>query len=297
MDSMKKHWVKVKEVLEISDHKEVSNLEALCIKTDQTMLKLELDYKYQSGLNIEGLPNRFNEFMYYIGETLVGYIGIGCFGGTTAELNGMVHPGYRRQGIFKKLSELAIDECRRQAFTEVLLLCDRKSESGQSFVKKLSTKLHHSEYEMDLNDHYIVENTGSIQLVKATNENAEEIGRQNAIYFGQEYDPAHLVMPEEEERRGMTVYLAMLEHQVIGKTHLQCIDGVGGIYGLGIMPDYRGKGYGRALLNASVEKLKSLAPHRIMLQVEVKNEKALQLYQSCGFVTQSTMAYYSWNKQ
>lgn len=297
MEKAKKHWIKLKEVLEKAEYQEVAQLESTCAQRDQTTLKLEIDYKFNSAINIDGIPNRLNEFFYYIGEDLVGYLGIGCFGGTTAELNGMVHPDYRRQGIFTKLSELALDECRRQAFEEVLLLCDRNSISGQAFVKRLSQQIHHSEYEMDLDVAFPVTSDLSIQLVKASNADSEEIGRQNALYFGGEYDPAHMVMPEEEERRGMTVYLALLDDQVIGKTHLQYIEGIAGIFGLGVKPEYRGQGHGRALLNASVEKLRSMNPKRIMLQVEAKNETALNLYKSCGFVAHSTMDYYNFNKQ
>jgi ribosomal protein S18 acetylase RimI-like enzyme len=135
---------------------------------------------------------------------------------------------------------------------------------------------------------------------KATNQDAREVARHNAIYFGEErneeYTPSRddfgLLMPEEEERKGMTIYFAQMGDQVIGKVHLQLIAGVGGIYGLGVLPEFRGKGFGRAVLQGAVDKLKEAGAKEIMLQVATGNANALHLYESCGFVTTSTMDYF-----
>ncbi|WP_052350423.1 GNAT family N-acetyltransferase [Paenibacillus gorillae] len=139
----------------------------------------------------------------------------------------------------------------------------------------------------------------SIRLRKATNADAWEIHKQNAIYFGDklaEVETSDLVegmiQPEEEEKRGLTIYLAEEDEQVIGKVHLQLSPGIGGIYGLGVLPEYRGKGYGRAILLRAIDKLKEANAGDIMLQVAVENGNALRLYQSCGFVETSTMDYY-----
>lgn len=90
----------------------------------------------------------------------------------------------------------------------------------------------------------------------------------------------------------MTIYLAEVDQQVIGKVHIQVSPGIGGIYGLGVLPEYRGKGYGRATLLKAIDKLKEANAGDIMLQVAVENANALRLYQSCGFVETSTMDYY-----
>ena len=99
-------------------------------------------------------------------------------------------------------------------------------------------------------------------------------------------------MPEEEEKRGMTIYLAELDQQVIGKVHLQLTADLGAIYGLGVLPEFRGKGYGRAILLMAIERLQEASAGEIMLQVEAENANALNLYKSCGFKETSTMDYY-----
>lgn len=51
-------------------------------------------------------------------------------------------------------------------------------------------------------------------------------------------------MLEDEERRGMTICLAEKDERIIGKIHLQVINGIGEIYGLGVLPKNRGRDLG-----------------------------------------------------
>ena len=59
-----------------------------------------------------------------------------------------------------------------------------------------------------------------------------------------------------------------------------------------MLPEYRGKGYGRAILLKTIEKLEDAGAEEILLQVAVHNAAALRLYQSCGFQETSVMDYY-----
>jgi ribosomal protein S18 acetylase RimI-like enzyme len=304
MRTIRNPWLKLTEGIYQEDYELINRLQKRCISEDQTTLKLELDYKLgvYSGTDCEGM-RQINEFMHFDGNELIGYLGICEFGGvdTPLEVNGMVHPEYRCQGVFGTLSRLVIAEWRRRSPKSMLLLSDRKSEGGQAFIKRTGARYHHSEHEMYLQTsqpevHYDFE---GIIFRKATNADAWEIHRQNAIYFGDKLGEEEtsdlmegMILPEEEEKRGMTIYLAEVDQQVIGKVHIQLSSGIGGIYGLGVLPEYRGKGYGRATLLKAVDKLKEANAGDIMLQVSVENANALRLYQSCGFVETSTMDYF-----
>ncbi|MNY72621.1 ribosomal-protein-alanine N-acetyltransferase [compost metagenome] len=60
-----------------------------------------------------------------------------------------------------------------------------------------------------------------------------------------------------------------------------------------MLPEIRGKGYGRQILSQTITALKQQdhAEH-IKLEVSVENEKALGLYESCGFATKNANDYY-----
>jgi ribosomal protein S18 acetylase RimI-like enzyme len=303
--STKKFWIKLREYIDYSDYEHINKLKKLCEKTDG-VLKLELDYKLKDSQNAEetyDLSN-INEFMCYDDEILVGYIGICSFGNHSypLELMGMVHPEYRKQGIFTRLNQMALGECRRRSSVDFYLLCDRKSETGKIFLTSLGAKYNYSEFEMYLDqDIYnsLDLNLDTLSLRKATNDDAYEVTRQNKIYFEDidentcvDIKEDELLFPEEEEKRGLTIFIAEYNDKVVGKVNIQVDNGIGGIYGLGILPNYRGQGFGRELLMMAVEELKKLRVERIMLQVEAENSTALNLYKSCGFVEESVMDYY-----
>ena len=301
-------YLKLKSNLDQKDYELIHMLEIQCAQNDQVTLKLELDYKLSDAQNrtADTVISDINEFMYFNGEELIGYMGICSFGGITQplEITGMVHPEYRRQGIFSKLMELVVAECRKRNAEGILALCDKKSISGQGFLKKISAVYKFSEFEMYLNhkSYETVEKQrpSGITFRKAVNADASEITRQNMIYFGddleeenEDSEDSSILLPEEEEKRGMTIYIAEKEDKVIGKVNLQMSDsGTGGIYGLGVLPEFRGNGFGRAILTFGVEKLKDAKATEVMLQVAAENGTALNLYKSCGFQETSVMDYF-----
>ncbi len=296
-------WIKLKERLDHQDYNLISTLQEQCSRYDQAALKLELDYKL--GASINNTENnadktgihKINEFMYYDGRQLIGYMGICGFGGSQSplEVTGMVHPDYRRMGVFTKLHELFLAECRLRSSNRTLLLCDRKSVSGQGFLEKTGAVYKCSEFEMYLRDELFElhqEQPCGIALRKATNADAGEIARQNAVYFDDPDAQESILIPEVEEKRGIIIYLAEKDGQIIGKVHLQTGTEVSGIYGLGVLLEHRGKGCGRAILLSAVKKLKDEKSKEIMLQVAAENATALNLYKSCGFRETSVMDYF-----
>ena len=304
LNSIKDQWIKLKENINNKDYIIINQLQNICKKIDKSELKLELDYKLAL-VNETTDINNINEFMYFIGDELIGYIGIFSFSGktTTLEVNGMVHPEHRRKGIFSTLYKLLISEAERRNTKEIMFLSDRESLSGQKFIKKTGAEYKHSEYEMYLDYEFVSKNKflKEIEIRKATNSDSHEISRQNTIYFSEEsHNPIKkdsididlTFIPEEEEKRGVIAYIAINNNEVIGKVHLQIYEGVGGIFGLGVLPEYRGKGYGRTILILAVNMLKEKGAKKIMLQVESKNFNALNLYKSCGFYETSVMEYY-----
>jgi mycothiol synthase len=85
------------------------------------------------------------------------------------------------------------------------------------------------------------------------------------------------------DRRG--VMLARVEERYVGT----CVgrvypDGTGTIASLTVHPDFRGRGLGQALLEASLRYLQQREAHQAVLYVDTRNEPAHRLYQRTGFV-------------
>ena len=283
-------FFKLKENLNNNDFNDINDLKSICFVHDNTNLKIEIDYKLSNvAKNNDKTSSIINEFMLYDDNKLIGYAGICDFGGEEIEVNGMVHPDYRRKGIFTRLFSLLKDEFNKRDNKAMLLLSDNNSVSGIEFIKNMTDDFSHSEYDMNL-DMDATQNESFDNLIfrKALIEDINKIKEANFEFFS--------VNDIEDISSGIT-YLLETDNIIIGKVRLEAIDNNGGIYGLEILPKYRGNGYGRELLILSIKKLKESNVKIINLQVETDNKNALNLYKSCGFKENYTMDYYRLKKE
>lgn len=281
----------LKEYISEKDYKEISHLEEICNLNDKCNLKLELEYRLNAPKSYDtGLKN-VNEFLYYIDETLVSYISISSFGGNISEITGMTHPDWRRKGLFKKLFKLVIDECQNRNFNKILLLSNDKSNSGIEFVESMGGNYDFSEYRMKRSDKTPVGMGNSITLRKSNKLDAEEIQKQNAIFFNLDRDDIENFIDDEN----ISTYMIELNDDTIGKIRIECNDNSSYIAGFGILPDFRGKGYGKAALKEALRLINEKNIYDIELDVETKNANALNLYKACGFEEKSIMNYYEYN--
>ncbi len=287
----------MKEFLTKKDSEDIKNLMELCYSNDQINLKLELDYKQtvrkHSGPELKAI----NELMYYADGKLVSYLGICNFGGNVLELNGMTHPEYRKKGLFQRLFQLAVMEAKKSGHKSLLLLSDEKSEAGNRFIKETGASYKTSEFRMKL---FEKTETDSLQftlnpditLKTADKSDLKEIARQNALHFNTTEESEALLLDESMLQEGM--YMVQLNGETIGKISVEYDENSAFIYGFGILPEYRRKGYGKAAFQALLHIIKGKGPFDILLDVESKNRNALILYKSFGFEEMSVMNYYEY---
>jgi ribosomal protein S18 acetylase RimI-like enzyme len=290
-DNIANQYIVLKKYVDEKDYAEIYELEKLCKEQDKVNLKFELDYKLLRTRDYEKSLHDINEFLYYINGELAGYLGIASFGSNLGELNGAVHPSWRRKGIFTKLCKLAIEESRIRGFNKILLLCDDKSVTAKEFIKSTGAVYSFSECGMKLNSRKAAyEYDNEIVLRKAVNADMEEIQRQNRVFFGSE--GSEPVMPEDEEKNNAITYMVELKGKIIGKIKVSREQSSAFISGFGIIPEYRGKNYGKQALREVLNMLNKAGIYDVALDVAVENSKALGLYKSCGFEEQSAMNYY-----
>ena len=60
-----------------------------------------------------------------------------------------------------------------------------------------------------------------------------------------------------------------------------------GSLGMGLLPDYRGKGIGHRLLLACLAKARANGITRVELEVRADNERAIKLYERMGFIREA----------
>ena len=92
---------------------------------------------------------------------------------------------------------------------------------------------------------------------------------------------------QADVRRGFPHFVALDRARVVGWCDLSPIDrpvhAHCGVLGIGILAAYRGKGIGRALMLATLERARAIGLTRIELSVRERNLKAAALYENLGF--------------
>lgn len=264
----------------------IRELENVCCGHEKLNMKLNWD------MLVKRPTDESNDFLYYTGNKLIGYLGFYGFGAKPIEIEitGMVHPDFRRKGVFKELFDTAKQECINRGAEKLLLITERSSKTGESFVKFTGSRYSFSEYRMKFDETAVpvIPKTG-ITLRKAEARDYPELINLDALCFG--------VSKAEVKSNNLSdaynsVYIAELEGKSIGKIGVSMEREAGYIFGFGIKPEYRRQGNGRQLLSLMLSKLLSEQVNTVLLEVAVENENALFLYKSCGFKEITVYDYY-----
>jgi ribosomal protein S18 acetylase RimI-like enzyme len=296
----------LKQYIGEEDYRIVKELKEICISEEKLFLKLELDFKISLPRPdpMETLDS-VNEFFCFSNGMLIGYLGIFNMGGDTGELTGMVHPLYRRRGIFSRLYSLALEECKRRDIKKILLVCDNRSSTGMAFLRSVGAAYSfseyemraqlrftstHAEYDMRIQENNIQAEKYDISVRKADDSDAETITAINYVCFGVTGYIGST--PDEEAKRDRITYMIERDSKVIGKIRTEVFGNEGFISGFAIYPEYRGRGYGRQALKAALDILNQKGIHTVALEVNAQNKNALHLYKSCGFVEESATDYF-----
>ena len=92
-------------------------------------------------------------------------------------------------------------------------------------------------------------------------------------------------------------YVAVESGIVVGYVVLLCVVDEIEIISIAVLPQYRGRGYSKELLNFVFDKAKKIGAVAIFLEVNEKNKIARGLYEKVGFVTISTRQKYYNNSE
>ncbi|NMH75457.1 GNAT family N-acetyltransferase [Bacillus sp. RO2] len=231
-------------------------------------------------------------------KELVGFLGLYSFvDPKKVELAGMIHPAYRNQGKFSRLLEHAKQITRERDANEVLFVCPIKSESAIHLALKMEATymyteftmeykgIYHKKYDcpvnMSINKADLSESAMIMKLfsegfdVAPSDENVKRLIESNLTKLGYELFLVHvdkipiatITISDEEE----SVYLSAFT----------------------VTSSQRRNGYGRAILERIISDIKVRYPKKsIRLDVDVRNEGAIRLYENIGFRVVDGFDYY-----
>jgi GNAT superfamily N-acetyltransferase len=150
----------------------LAELEMRVVGADGGRLKLEWGV-------LRSRPGKYVEdFLWWEGDALVGFLGVYAFGAPTVEITGMVDPSARRRGIATALLDAALPVCRERRYQQVLLVTPGGSSAGQALATNRNAELEHSEHALLLTDTPADGPTDSrISVRRATQADVPELAR------------------------------------------------------------------------------------------------------------------------
>lgn len=272
----------------------VMQLAALCDQRDGLTTRLDREMlRDRDG-------EKVYDYLYYDNELLIGYLGMSSWGLEEKELVGLVHPDYRRRGVARSLLAAASQEARLWGTKRFDLICEHASSAGQAFIQAVGAAYNFAEHEMWLQN-FQPRFAFDDRLVfrAATLDDVDALAAVLLTEYENDEGVARERVKKLFQRPLQRLYLATLGgeelgcHEPVGTLRLDDHEDFVGIYGFVVKPDYRGRGYGRQMLEEAIRTIQAEGQKKIMLDVDVTNANALGLYLSLGFVIKTTYDYYT----
>jgi ribosomal protein S18 acetylase RimI-like enzyme len=236
-----------------------------------------------------------NDFLYYVNGQLVGYLALYGFGRREVEISAMVNPAYRQLGIFKALLSASRQEVEKRGVPDLLFICERKSSSGQAAIHAIGAKYQFTEYEMSLARPVRTggRTVAGLGILPATAADIPLLAQMDELCFQIPIENAYSRLYEEitgdHPRQARVVTMA---GEIIGKIHVVTTETEVYLAGFCVLPKFRGRGLGSAVLAQIVDELVSAGHRQISLEVETKNKGALKIYERSGFEITTAYDYF-----
>lgn len=267
---------------------EIKALQEVCEKQGGFQLKLNFDMLENRAENKE------EDFFDYEDGRLIGFLGSYGFG-NKVELCGMVHPDYRRKGIFSSLLKRGLEEAKKQEASTILLNAPTDSQSAKEFLKTIPCDFEVAEYQMKWQKTDLTIDPAIKLRPSVSKEDWEAEIQLEVLCFGftaKEAEEFNEMIRETSDDQNQMIEF---DGKTVGKMRVAESDGEAWIFGFAVFPEHQGKGIGRKALS-KVVKMEDQKGFSIFLEVEARNAHALGLYESCGFKSYHSQDYYLYQK-
>ncbi|WP_410768493.1 GNAT family N-acetyltransferase [Fontibacillus sp. BL9] len=213
--------------------------------------------------------------------------------GSSIEICGMVHPDYRKQGIFTSLLHKGMDPETVSKYSRILLNAPASSTSAKLFLESAPFAYDSSEYQMKYDKHSDSMNPvrSDIQFRGAGPEDVPFLAGMDLDGFGIDAEESKEYYQTTDPGQISEYEILLLNGTPVGKVRVSRDNNEAWIYGFVVSSSYRGQGIGAAVLRQIVER-ETAAGHEVWLEVALDNPNAMKLYEATGFQVIRAQDYY-----
>ncbi len=234
-------------------------------------------------------------YLGYEGEKLISFLTTFVPSKMEAEILAATHPDFRGQGCFHALLEAAMEEIKNASIPNILFVVEANSKSGSNVLIHMGlTKIDHSEYRMEykvLEEKSDISDELTLSFEVVTQDNKNFMKEILKVTFDDTEDSDNFIDSVVHSRHRIG-FLAFDQSNVVGSFSLNEEDGDCFLYGVGVLSEYQGRGYGKQLVyKALMEGAKR--SQTVVLDVDSENPVAFSLYQSTGFQITFQVDYFS----
>lgn len=268
---------------------QIKTLEDICKVQDGLKSDMDFDTSYNFNKEMNTL------FLAYEENELIGVLKMFVPTPVEAEISGYTKPDYRLRGSFRKLVDAAVTELKKYNVPDILFVAESQVEVAKAVINKFKGSYDFTEYVLSYNhslDDEIKERNYRLQMVKAGMADVEMLIPISVNVFHDSYKGAETLLLNAISSDNRAMYSFLLGDKCIGMAGICLQDGEASLFGIGILPEYQGKGYGKELLYLLIKSLLQKNIHKITLEVNSENKAAYELYTKSGFEIQTAVDYY-----
>ena len=266
---------------------EVQYLEKICKDRDNLKGSIFVDTTMNFNQNINSI------FLMYDGKQLISLLTMFVPTQHEAEITALTLPSHRGKGYFKELLSKAVAELIKYEIPEVLFVLESQSITGKQVITHLVAKCDFTEYSMRLdNRKYVPLASNRLKYHKPSEEDLKTLINTSMRIFEDSYEDARGMIENIFQSATRNQYLGILNDEVIGMGSSSRDGDEVSIFGFGITPEFRSRGYGYDLLHLIVEQLRQSGLREIVIEVDSNNTHAFNLYLKFGFLIETAFEYY-----
>ncbi len=264
---------------------EVTDLLRECETYDNASACVQMDH----ALNAD--PGTDSWFLSYQGGELAGLASVFAPSLEEAEISLCVKPALRKAGQGMQLLTHTADYLHSRGVTVLLLVSDRKSETGCRMAARASRQIQHTEYSMQLARPFSASIGNRMFLREASPADLPDFVKICTSAYGADDRDFDAFLRNSLSTRHRKGHIAFWNGQPVAC----CFVGYHGdsvsINTVAVLREMQGKGLGQEFLSAIIRQLESENPV-IQLEVDSTNAPAYRLYRKLGFIDLRAIDYH-----
>lgn len=229
--------------------------------------------------------------LFYENNELVGFLAAFFFYEHACEVAMMVSPKYRRQKISIQMLKTILPLLKEREMNQIIF--SMVADLNRTWIQDLGCTFRQSDYHMDrFNFNPILIASPQLTIRQAQFQDVATLAEIEANCFEEIHSEPFVRYANLVYDPDYTILLALYNQLPVGKAHIRWEAQHAQFFDIGILPNYRGRGFGSELvafcINESLRKGKS----KQSLDVISTNQSAIAIYKKLGFKT--TMHHEYW---